>query len=125
MDAAANEAGYSEESKGRVVIAPEVLMTIARLAALSVPGVIGMAAVPGGVNRLFRRQPQHSGVRIAVHDDTVRADLYLVVGRGTNLRDVGQRVQAEVARAIDQMLGMHVASVNIHIEDVAYSDAGD
>jgi uncharacterized alkaline shock family protein YloU len=71
-----------EPTKGKVIIAPEVLMTVARLSALSVPGVARMAAVPGGVNRLFRARPLHEGVRIAVHDDRARR-LYLVVGRGT------------------------------------------
>jgi uncharacterized alkaline shock family protein YloU len=109
-----------EPTKGKVIIAPEVLMTVARLSALSVPGVARMAAVPGGVNRLFRARPLHEGVRIVVHDQTVRADLYVVVSAGGNLRDAGQRVQAEVTRAIHEMIGMDVAAVNVHIEDVDY-----
>ena len=109
------------EFKGKVVIAPEVLMTIARLAALSVPGVARMAGVAGGVNRLFRRRPSNEGVRITVHDHTVRAELHLIVSPGSNMRDVGQRVQHEVARAIEQMVGMNVEAVNVHIQDVAFS----
>ncbi len=114
----------TEEFKGKVVIAPEVLMTIARLAALSVPGVARMAGVAGGVNRLFGRRPLSEGVRITVHDHTVRADLHLVVAPGTNMREIGQRVQEEVALAIQQMVGMDVEAVNVHIQDVAFSDAG-
>ena len=110
--------------KGKVVIAPEVLMTIARLAALSVPGVARMAAVPGGVNRLFQRRPYNEGVRIVVHEHTVRAELHVVVSPGSNMRDVAERVQHEVARAIEQMVGMDVEAVNVHIQDVEYSDAG-
>ncbi len=113
-----------EAFKGRIVIAPEVLMTIARLAALSVPGVARMASVPGGVNRLFQRHPISEGVRIVVHDHTVRADLHVVVSPGANMRSIGQRVQSEVARAIEQMVGMDVDAVNIHIEDVAFAGGG-
>lgn len=114
----------TEELKGKVVIAPEVLMTIARLAALSVPGVARMAAVPGGVDRLFSRRALSEGVRISVRDDAVLADVHLVVTPGSNMRDVGQRVQREVAQAIEQMVGMDVAAVHVHIRDVAFGDAG-
>jgi len=101
---------------GSTTIAPGVLVTIARLTALSVPGVTGMARVPGGVNRLFRRGASE-GVRIEVNDDTVHVDLFLVLGSQSNVRDVSRRVQAEVASAIEQMVGMAVAAVDVHVED--------
>src|SRR3989304_1156745 len=44
--------GYS---RGATLIAPKVLITTARLTALGVPGVVGLAPIPGGGNRLFRR----------------------------------------------------------------------
>ena len=86
--------------------------------------VARMAAVPGGVDRLFSRRPLSEGVRITVRDDTVLADVHLVVTPGSNMRDVGQRVQREVAQAIEQMVGMDVAAVHVHIRDVAFGDAG-
>jgi len=104
-------------SPGSTTIAPGVLTTIARLTALSVPGVMGMAPVPGGVNRLFRRG-SGEGVRIEVEEDVVSVDLYLELALGSNMRDVGRRVQAEVERAIKDMVGMEVREVNVHIEDV-------
>jgi uncharacterized alkaline shock family protein YloU len=106
-----------ERLPGSTTIAPGVLITIARLTACSVPGVVGMAPVPGGVNRLFRRGVGE-GVRIEVEDNTVSVDLYLELALGSNMRDVGRRVQAEVARAIKDMVGMEVREVNVHIEDV-------
>ena len=112
--------GTSQESMrspGSTTIAPGVLTTIARLTALSVPGVMGMAPVPGGVNRLFRRG-SGEGVRIEVEEDVVSVDLYLELALGSNMRDVGRRVQAEVERAIKDMVGMEVREVNVHIEDV-------
>ncbi len=110
-------------TKGKVVIAPEALMTIARLAALSVPGVVRMANVPGGVNWLFQRRPIGKGVHLEVRDHTVRADLHLVVAPGANMRNIGLQVQAEVTRAMEQMVGMDVDSVNVHIDDVAFPAA--
>lgn len=104
-----------DESRGRVTIDPDVLVTIARLTTLAVPGVARMA--PGGMRDLLRRAGSE-GVQIAVEGDCVRADLYIVVEADQKLREVARAIQSEVARAIRDMVGMDVAAINIHIEDV-------
>ena len=103
----------------RTTIAPAVLVSIARQTALAVPGVAGVAAIPGGVNRWFRRGPG-DGVRIAVEGGRARLDLYLVFRRDSNVRQVGRAVQTEVARAFQEMVGMPVDGVNVHIEDIDF-----
>ncbi len=109
-------------AQGTTTIAPGVLVTIARLTALGVPGVAAMAHVAGGANRLFRRG-SGEGVRIEVSDHSVEVDLYLILAQGMNVRDVSRHVQSEVARAIELMVGMQVSRVDVHIEDVDYSTA--
>ena len=110
----------SEETprRGKTIIAPDVLLAIARLSALGVSGVARMSAVPGGVNRLFRRGVG-DGVRIEVKENAVAVALYLVVSPDRQVREVSRAVQAEVARAIQEMVGMDVLRVHVHIEDVA------
>lgn len=105
--------------RGKVTIAPDVLLTIAKLSALGVPGVAHMSPIPGGVNRLFQRGLS-DGVRIEVKDQAVTVELHLIVQHDTNVRDISRAVQAEVARAIQEMVGMQVSSVDVHIEDVAF-----
>lgn len=105
--------------RGKTTIAPDVLLTIARLSALSVPGVARLSAVPGGVNRLFQRGVG-DGVRIEVKDNAVRVDVYLIVAHEAHVHDVSRAVQTNVSRAIDEMVGMDVLGVNVHIEDVAF-----
>jgi len=104
-----------------VTIAPGVLLTIARLATLDVPGVVRMGSTPGGVDRLFRRVPAANGVQILVDNGTVVAHLYVVADAAASLRDMGVQVQKSVARSIREILGMKVESVNVHIEDVAFT----
>lgn len=111
----------SGERQGKTTIAPDVLLTIARLSALGVPGVSRVEPVPGGVDRLFKRGV-HDGVRIAVKDHSVTVDLYLVVEHDRSVRAISRAVQAAVARAIQEMVGMDVLAVNIHIEDIAYPE---
>ena len=104
---------------GRTTIAPGVLLNIARLAALGVPGVARMSPVPGGVNRLFKRGIG-DGVRIEIRDQAVAVDLYLIVNHDASLHDTGRAVQTEVARSIREMVGMDILAVNVYVEDVAY-----
>jgi uncharacterized alkaline shock family protein YloU len=106
---------------GKTTIAPEVLLTIARLTTLKIPGVSRMSTIPGGVNRLFKRGIGE-GVRINIKDDVVTADLYVVVNNDVNIRDVSRTIQQKVSRAISDMVGMQVGKVNVHIEDIDYPD---
>jgi uncharacterized alkaline shock family protein YloU len=105
-------------SPGKTTLSPDVLLTIARQAALEVEGVSAMAPVRGGVNSLFGRG--NDGVRMSVEDSNVFVDLYLVVDQNVNIRETSRMVQQKVARAIAEMTGLEVGHVNIHIEDIHY-----
>jgi uncharacterized alkaline shock family protein YloU len=107
---------------GKTTIAPDALMTIASLAALAVPGVARMGSVPGAVTRLLRRGAG-AGVRLEVADNTVTADLHIIVSAEHSVREVSQAVRAEVARAMQEMVGMDVVAVNVTVDDVAYEAA--
>ncbi len=109
----------SYSSKVFTTVAPEVLTAIARMAVLNVPGVIRLAEVPGGVNRVFRRGAE-DGVQIRVEDQQVEVNLYLILDGNVNLREVSRNVQQQVARAIQEMVGMDVVAVHVHIENVEY-----
>jgi uncharacterized alkaline shock family protein YloU len=108
------------DSPGRTTIAPDVLHTIARLTTLSVEGVSRMCPAPAvKMNRIFKRG-QAEGVNIEVKDDTVFADLYVVIKNNFNIRDVSLNIQRSVTRAITEMVGMRVGRVNVHVEDIDY-----
>lgn len=109
----------TETTQGKTTVSPEVLITIASLAALEVPGVSRLAPVSGGVNRFFRRGTS-DGVRIEAKDNIVTADLFLILKEGVNIREVSRNVQQNVARSIQEMVGMDVAEVNVHIEDIDF-----
>ena len=108
-----------EHNPGKTTVAPDVLVTIARMSALNVPGVSRMAHVSGGVNRIFKRKI-HDGVRIEVEDNIVNAEIYVILDPDVNIREVGRNIQEQVARAIHEMIGMEIGQIEIHIEDIDY-----
>jgi uncharacterized alkaline shock family protein YloU len=102
---------------GKTTIAPDVLVSIARLTTLGVPGVSRLSIVPSEVNTLFHKS-NNQGVHISVVHDIVYVDLYVVLNRDVNVREVSRTIQTQVARAISEMVGMEVGKINIHIEDI-------
>jgi uncharacterized alkaline shock family protein YloU len=105
----------AEPKIGKITVAPEVLETTARLTAMAVPGVARLISPPG-----MRRLLRQDGVSIEVIGDIVRVKLYVVTEPRVNMLRVGRHIQAEVTRAIRDMIGMDVQSVDVYIEDVAY-----
>lgn len=112
--------GYPE-APGRTTVAPEVLLTIARLTTLETAGVSRMGAVAGGVKPIFSRG-LGEGVRIQVKDEQVTAELYVILKNNFNIREVSRNIQHNVTRALTEMVGMHVSRVNVHVEDVDYPE---
>jgi uncharacterized alkaline shock family protein YloU len=112
------------DSQGKITVSPDVLVTIARLSTMAVPGVSHMAPIPGGVNRLFRRG-SGDGVRIEIEQNTVFADLYFAVKQDVNIREVSRNLQKQVARAVQEMVGMDVGQIDIHIEDIDYEEVAE
>lgn len=113
----------SQRPPGKTTIAPEVLVTIARLTALSVPGVSRLATIPSEVERFFNRGISE-GIKLSVENDLVYADIYIILQKDVNVRDVSRSVQSQVVRAISEMVGMEVGKVNVHIEDIDYTNVG-
>ena len=78
---------------GEVQIADEVVAIIAGLAATEVNGVASMAGV-------------------------VTVDLNLNIEYGKNILETSKKVQEKVKSSIENMTGLEVADVNIHIASV-------
>ena len=107
--------------EGKTTIAPDVLLTIARLTTEHIPGVSRLSPVPSvALQRLIKRGHATEGVTIEIDEGMVYTDIFVVLASDLNVRDVSRNIQREVARAISDMVGMQVGRVNIHIEDIDY-----
>ena len=102
-----------ERVSGNTTIAPEVMETIIEMTATDTQGVA----------RLSSNANAQNGVKMKITDGVVNADIYLVLESDCSTLEVCKRVQTKVARAIKEMVGMNVGSVNIHIEDFSYPEA--
>ena len=104
---------------GEVHIADEVVAIIAGLAATEVEGVASMA---GNItNELVSKLGMKSlsrGVKVTVLEGVVTVDLSLNIEYGIIVLETSRTVQARVKTSIENMTGLEVADVNIHIASV-------
>ena len=108
---------------GTVRIADDVVAMIAAIAALDVEGV---ACMPGDVTR---EEISKGGmkkiarsVKMDVTKDGVKADLSIIMEYGYNIPTTSSRVQKRVKNAIEEMTGLAVIDVDIHIAGIAVPD---
>jgi uncharacterized alkaline shock family protein YloU len=107
--------------EGKITIAPDVLLTIAQLTTLQVEGVSRLSHTPAKVNKLFKHG-YGEGVNIEVDNETVNADIYVILKANANLREVSRTIQYEVGRALTDMIGMQIGRIDVHIEDIDYPE---
>ncbi|MBQ3028445.1 MAG: Asp23/Gls24 family envelope stress response protein [Lachnospiraceae bacterium] len=106
-------------SIGEVMIADDVIATIAGLAATEVEGVSSMQ---GNVtNELVGKLGMKNltkGVRIKVTEAGVKVDLSIQMRYGYSIPKTCKAIQEKVKAAIENMVGLSVEVVNVHIVGV-------
>jgi uncharacterized alkaline shock family protein YloU len=107
-----------DKNLGKVTIAPNVLVTIVQKMADAVPGVAHLCENAPGVGRLLGLSTVGRGVRVDVVDDQVLVDVYLVAKREVDLLQMGRQLQRQVAHDIENIVGMNVREINVHVEDI-------
>ncbi len=110
-----------DEVQGKVTIAPSVLTTIVRQTALEESGVSRLAPVPPKVRGLLAGGSAEEGIFVAVTDQGVQVELHVVADAQSNMLKLGSALQTSITRAIEEMVGMPVVSVDVYIDDVAVS----
>lgn len=107
---------------GDINIADEVVSTIAGLAAVEVEGVSAMSGgIVGGIAEALGRKNLGKGVKVEVGAEETVIDMYLLVRFGVRIPDVAWEVQDRVKTAVENMTGLRVLKVNIHVQGVQFA----
>jgi uncharacterized alkaline shock family protein YloU len=111
-----------DTSAGKTVIADAVVAKIAGIAAREVPGVYalggGAARVVGAIRDAMGNTDLSQGVRVEVGETQVAADVTITVEYPMPLHEVSNAVRVAVADAIERLIGMEVAEINVTVSDV-------
>ncbi|MDJ0754062.1 MAG: Asp23/Gls24 family envelope stress response protein [Ardenticatenaceae bacterium] len=112
-----SESDLQTDSIGRIEVAPEVIATIAYFATIAVDGVAQTVSPSSG--RFRRGTVKHEGVILTYEGNRLLLDIYIWIEPGKNMMNTSRAVQQAVYEAIDQMVGMEVQTVNVHVENVS------
>jgi len=109
----------SEQSHGTIRIADEVVSIIAGLATIEVEGIAGMSGgFVGGIAEILGKRNLSKGVKVAVGETETAIDLYIITDYGISIPDVAKAVQKNVKSAIENMTGLDVVQVNVHVQGI-------
>lgn len=113
-----------EETRfGRIEVSPTAIASLASQAVLECYGVVGMASkdLASGIVEVLAPASHRRGVDVHIGDDRIVVDLYVVVEYGTRITTVAQNIQSGVKYALEKALGVPVAAVNVHVQDLRVS----
>lgn len=107
---------------GNVKISPDVVATIAGIAASGIAGVAGMnGSLAGGIAEIFNSKKNMSkGVKVDIKEDVAIIDIYIIVDYGIRIPELAWEIQENVKSDIETMTGLRVENVNIHIEGISF-----
>ncbi len=98
----------------RIKVHPEVIRLIAVLAALEVEGVTR------AVSRMPLSHDPKRAARLRVEGGRLELELHLAFRYGEDLLAVARQAQQVVQRAVENLVGAEVASVDIVVEDIDF-----
>lgn len=103
-------------------ISEDVIGIIAGLAAAEVEGIAGMSlGFVDGLNQILGSNKKYAkGVKIELEGKKVTVDLYVNVKYGVRIPDVAWSAQQAVKKAVENMTGLEVASVNINVQGIIF-----
>ena len=106
---------------GKVTFADEVIAIIAGLAATEIAGVAGMSGgLAGGIVEMLGRKNLSKGVKVEVGDKETAIDLFIVADYGVRIPEMAWNIQENVKKSVENMTGLEVKEVNIHIQGVVF-----
>jgi uncharacterized alkaline shock family protein YloU len=106
----------AETERGRIAISPGAITQIVGSAAAESYGVVALA----GRGRLSRLLPWgiKRGVDVDLRPDGLAIEVRVVIEHGLKLAEVAETVGSRVRYELERMVGLPVASLEVHIEDV-------
>ena len=106
---------------GTIRIADEVVSIISGLAATEKDGVASMSGgIAGGIAEALGRKNLSKGVKVEVGEEEASIDLFMIVRYGSRIPDVAWKVQENVKKAVENMTGLKVVKVNVHVQGVNF-----
>ena len=103
-----------------IQISNDVIAVIAGVAVSEVSGVAStVGGFAGGISEVLSgKKNMAKGIKVEKTDGKVKIDVNIIVEYGTRIPDVAFEIQNRVKKAVENMTGMNVVEVNVHVQGV-------
>ena len=109
----------NEIEENGIKIADDVVATIAGKAVMEVNGVYSMSGgFAGGISEVFGKKNYTKGIKVDNTEKGLKVDVNIIVEYGARIPDVAYEIQNRVKKSIENMTGLSVEEVNVHIQGV-------
>lgn len=115
----------SKSNKGKVTCNKNILLSIINLATKEIAGVSSLCDNFGsGIKKLFSNN-YTNGVKIEYTNNGVVIDVFVNVLYGYSVPDIAYKVQENIKNGISSMLDVKISSINVHVQNVDFSQKVD
>lgn len=105
---------------GNIMIAEDVVATIAALAVRDVDGVYGLSTTPIlDISSLLGKKNLKNGIRVKLNGDEMEISCNLVVKMGVAVMSVAKAVQDGIIEEVTSITGVRPTKVNINVCGIA------
>ena len=107
------------ENEG-IQISNDVVAVIAGVAVSEVQGVSGMSGgFAGGITEVLSgKKNLAKGIKVEINEDVAKIDVNIIVEYGSRIPDVAFEIQNRVKKSVENMTGLKVEEVNVHVQGV-------
>ena len=107
------------ENEG-IQISNDVIAVISGVAVSEVQGVSSMAGgFAGGISEVLSgKKNLAKGIKVDKEENKVKIDVNIIVEYGTRIPDVAFEIQNRVKTSVENMTGLKVEEVNVHVQGV-------
>lgn len=110
------------EGENNIEISDDVVAVIAGMAASEVSGVAEMAGgFAGGISEVLSgKKNLAKGIKVEILDNKeTRIDVNIIVEYGARIPDIAFEIQKRVKKSVENMTGLNVLEVNVHVQGVS------
>lgn len=114
-----NQETENTENEG-IQISNDVIAVIAGVAVSEVQGVSSMSgSFAGGITEVLSgKKNLAKGIKVDKTETTAKIDVNIIVEYGSRIPDVAFEIQNRVKTAVENMTGLKVEEVNVHVQGV-------
>ncbi len=107
---------------GRLKIADEVILSVARQVVGDISGVYSLAEPAASLTGFLLPKRVTAPIRLSFNGDVAVIEISVLLKYGCRIREVAEEIQRSVKSAVQDMCGLTVSKVHVNISGIVFPD---